>query len=497
MTLRSNIFRWLIGIVILAFASQAYAVSRTIFMDGEFDDWQGLPPIYSDASGDQGAGTVDFGRIWVSNDSDRFYLRFELGTEINLQNNNAIYLYIDSDNNASTGFAINNIGAEFSIAFGERIGRYYGTREETFNLNTIGYFQLPTVTSQEFEITIPRNAAYNSVPVFQSATIRLLLVNNIPGSHDQAPEPGETLSYTFDETPTPPYPHIPLAREHSSDIRILTYNVLGDGLFTRTSYFDRILKALDPNVLNFQEIYSYSASQTRELINQILPLEDSRTWYATKMSPDCITVSKYPILQTWQIDGNMAVLINIPNTASEKDLLIINAHLPCCSDDEGRQRECDSIIAFLRDAKTNGILPHNTPFIILGDLNLVGESQQLETLLTGDIVNESMYGDDHIPDWDTTPLTDVMAYHTARPDAFTWHNPASTFCAGRLDYIIYSDSVLEIRRRFVLCTEDMTPAELISYGLLSTDTGNASDHLPVVADFSYFSFLRFKGILFY
>ncbi|MCD6384366.1 endonuclease/exonuclease/phosphatase family protein, partial [Candidatus Sumerlaeota bacterium] len=446
-------------------SSRVGAESHAIFMDGHFDDWIGLTPIYSDASGDQGAGNIDFGRIWATNDSERFYLRFEVGTEINLQSNNSIYLYLDSDNNASTGLAINNIGADFSIAFGERTGRYYGVSEETFNLNTIGYFQLPTVTSQEFEITIPRNAVYDGTAVFQATTVSLLLVNNIPGSYDQAPEVGETLSYTFDETPTPPYTHIPLARESAFDIRILTYNVLRDGLFTRTTYFERILRALKPDVLNFQELYSYSAGQTKDLISQILPLGDGEEWYAAKVSPDCITVSEYPILQSWQIDGNMAVLLNIPGTSLIKDLLIINAHLPCCSDDEGRQRECDHIIAFLHDAKTNGTLPHNTPFIILGDLNLVGYAQQLDTLLSGDIVNESIYGSDHIPDWDGTPLTDVVAYHTAKPDAFTWYNESSTFCPGRLDYIIYSDSVLEVGRHFVLRTEEMSAGELTQYGL--------------------------------
>ncbi|MEZ4930907.1 MAG: hypothetical protein R2788_02090 [Saprospiraceae bacterium] len=66
--------------------------------------------------------------------------------------------------------------------------------------------------------------------------------------------------------------------------------------------------------------------------------------------------------------------------------MLINAHLRCCGNDFERQREADAFVKFILDAKTPGgviDLPEGTPFLLSGDLNLVGESQQLTTLLTG------------------------------------------------------------------------------------------------------------------
>ena len=45
-------------------------------------------------------------------------------------------------------------------------------------------------------------------------------------------------------------------------------------------------------------------------------------------------------------------------------------------------------------------LPEGTPIVLSGDLNLVGESQVLKTLLTGDIQNEITFGKGGLLDWD-------------------------------------------------------------------------------------------------
>ena len=83
------------------------------------------------------------------------------------------------------------------------------------------------------------------------------------------------------------------------------------------------------------------------------------------------------------------------------DLLFTNAHLSCCGNDAGRQNQVDQYISFILDAKTAGgaiDLPANTPFIYGGDLNLVGFSQQLTTLITGDIQDTGTWGAGGAPD---------------------------------------------------------------------------------------------------
>jgi len=66
----------------------------------------------------------------------------------------------------------------------------------------------------------------------------------------------------------------------------------------------------------------------------------------------------------------------------------------------------------------------------------------------------------------------------------TWRDARSSFAPGRLDYIFYSDSVLRLERAFILATEELAPDVLARYGLRPDDTLVASDHLPVVADFT-------------
>jgi hypothetical protein len=50
--------------------------------------------------------------------------------------------------------------------------------------------------------------------------------------------------------------------------------------------------------------------------------------------------------------------------------------------------------------------------------------------------------------------------------------------------MLYSDAVTTAEKSFVLRTEIMPAARLQQYGLAQDDTESASDHYPVVADFS-------------
>jgi hypothetical protein len=118
----------------------------------------------------------------------------------------------------------------------------------------------------------------------------------------------------------------------------------------------------------------------------------------------------------------------------------------------------------------------------LGDFNLVGYSQQLKTLTEGDIADESTFGKDFFPDWDNTALTDLFSRHTSIRMGYTWRDDHSSFSPGKLDYILFTDSVIEPGNHFVLNTLAMPISELDKYGLLPEDTNLASDHLPRIMD---------------
>ena len=128
--------------------------------------------------------------------------------------------------------------------------------------------------------------------------------------------------------------------------------------------------------------------------------------------------------------------------------------------------------------------------IVLGDMNIVGGQQPLLTLATGDIQDNARYGIDSFPDWDGSANTILDATHNAVAGAetYTWRNNMSQFDPGRLDYMVYSDSVLAPTKGFVLNTNTMTEADLTAAGLQPFDSlydGDSGhyDHLPVVMDF--------------
>lgn len=74
----------------------------------------------------------------------------------------------------------------------------------------------------------------------------------------------------------------------------------------------------------------------------------------------------------------------------------------------------------------------------------------------------------------------LLPGHTHTNFTSTWRDDESSFAPGRLDFVIYTDSVLNMRG-FVLNTAEMLADELAAYGLQAEDTAG-SDHLPLVAD---------------
>jgi endonuclease/exonuclease/phosphatase family metal-dependent hydrolase len=328
-------------------------------------------------------------------------------------------------------------------------------------------------------------------PANGTGTIRILLLDG-SSNGDWMPNSGSTFDYTFDETPTKPLIPIEINQEDTSLLRIMNWNVLNDGLLDpgRQPNFTRVLQAINPDIMCFNECFSSSATQVKNAINQMLP---GTNWNAVKLDDGNVTVSRYPILQSWLVyPGHRitASLINLPEWF-EKDLLVINSHLKCCggqTNDDKRQLEVDATVSFILDAKTPGgviNLPLETPFVILGDLNFVGDRQQLITLLTGEIINTPLFGSGGPPDWDNTNLEDLLSRQTDKRTSYTWREDPNSFPPGRLDYQIYSNSVIDIEKNFVIQTEVMNALRLNQYGLQLLDTRTASDHFPKVADISF------------
>lgn len=479
--MRQTIFVFALVFIMMSVSAQ----ENSIFFDGNIKDWNESTEKYDDAD-DDGDG-IELLALEITNDQENLYIALTLDDELLLNNHNNLVLYLDTDRNATTGYQAGNIGAELRWYFGQRRGDFTDTKERIYH-NDIGFSALPTVTSDTFEIKISRDALPDGTnPLFPDDSFHLRLgVEN----GDVIPNSGETLSYTFDDGLINNFKPVDLARPNEKHVRLMSYNVLHDGIMKpeRQPYFRRILKAVNPDIIVLNECWDTEAAAIRAFMDATLPLEGEKGWSAIKRDAGNIIASRYNIPRGWHIHEDMrltAALIDLPKPAFSRDFLVIGGHFRCCDANEERQREADAFAAFIQDAlKPEGRihLNENTPFMLAGDLNLVGYSQQLETLLSGEIVNTDDFGEGGSPDWDGTGLQDIVSPHTDRPVAFTWINNESSFWPGRLDFSIGSNSAFEVLKTFILETGHMSDARLQEYNLKKEDTQEASDHLPKITD---------------
>lgn len=462
-----------------------HAEQALIVLDGEFNDWSGVPPVYKDA-GDN--GDHDLLRLWLADDDDYLFLRFEVNREIFVQDYNEITLYLDTDLNAETGYSPwEGMGAELVWTFGLRRGSQYVNQGiSTILARDIGLRGGPTHTGTMYEFGIARDATpgFGDNPLFTQNDIRLALVWPDGDTDDRIPNAGEHLQYTMSKGELPPDTPIALARSNPADIRVVSYNVLGSGIFFNPDAYRRQLQAVEPDIICLQE-----AAGPRDVLagylNEWLPLGNGQAWQIAAYF-DVPVISRFPVVSTWQVGEDQFVLLDTTD-AWGHPLLLLNAHLRCCGSDVARQREIDEHMAFIRDAQSvasGPIIAAGSPVMLVGDMNFVGFVAQVLTATTGNIVNEDLFGPDFAPDWDGTPFANVVPRLTERRLGYTWRNDNSDFWPGKLDYHIYSDSLLALQNSYVLQTLDMPPAKLADYGLLADDS-LISDHLLFVADYRY------------
>ncbi len=468
-----------------------------IYIDGTYNDWETAEHYVEDEL--LPGENIDFLKFTVTNDNDFLFIKVDFSNEIDLTENNEIYLDIDADNDPSTGWQINGIGSEMDWNFGQRFGYLNeGGSWEFIEFPDIQLRVLPTVTSTSFEIAIGRHVKPNGTDfLFTGDTIKLCFTNYVTNG-DNIPNPGEYFTYVFDNTNVDPSEPILLEKEDDDFLRLMCYNIKNDfennigGLDDpeRIPGLARIFTALTPDIVTINECWNTTTTTAKDFLDLHLPVGNGNGWYANKLDLANITASRYPIIETWQVHPDRritACLIDLPATF-QKDILVISAHFKCCDDDETRQMEADAFVSFILDAKTPGgiiDLPENTPFVLMGDLNLVGLSQQLTTLLSGDIQDVNTFGQGAPPDWDNSNLEDLISRQSDKRMAYTWRNDWGSYPPGRLDFMIYSNSVLEVEKAYTLQTEIMPMYRLQSYGLDEYDTRNSSDHFPKVTDFTF------------
>jgi hypothetical protein len=470
--------RHALALLSLLLAPAALAGALPVALDGEFGDWAAVSPLVTDASGDGGASGIDFGRLWAANDAEHLYLRFEQGAEVILQETNPLVLYLDTDANAGTGIAVAGMGADLVWEFGSRNGTYRGS---TVYWDDIGLVSMPSHSATGFEIMLRRDAVAGGQPLFPGSTVHIALRDEGAGG-DWLPSSTTHAAYVFDDSNPQTPPALGLGRNDPSHLRLVSFNVLFDGLWDRPSPHTRIHQAIAPDVIAYQEIYDHSATATRTWVEGVL----GGTWYADGPG-ELQIVSRYPVLQAFEIAGGRgrATLIDLPVSFGH-DLLVVNLHLKCCGGyDWARQDQIDEIMAFVRDAMQPGgalTLDADTPVVILGDTNMYGDAGQVHTLLTGDIADNGSFGPDFAPDWDGGDLEPLLSPRPGSRHTYTWYNDGSSFGPSHIDRVALTGSVIQVPKSYILDTRVMTALELANTGLQAGDSDAASDHMPHVVD---------------
>lgn len=513
----------LLGAAILLAASSLHAepvaadsgeksTLRAITMDGDFSDWEGVAPLADGSSSTVPPGNIRFGRLWATNDQDYLYLKFEVGRETIWQEpasfggGNDIRIIVDGNAFTTSGANVEGIDANFELELGERNLRvnFSGSNSSNYNLSRAEIIGLPTHSSDTFEFRIPRTIRpFNSnINLITGSRIRIVLRDGTTGN--RLPANG-SIVYNMAAGEVPPPDPISFERMDAGDVRVLVHNAEDTSPADpdRAEAYRQYLRAMQPDIICFQEIYAptdpsrpdvtlrWTPLQARTFVASVLDPSPGDQWHAAG-SGDNVTISKWPIIATAGTNRFLAAHIDMPDEISLHNLVIFNAHTPCCQNNSGRDSVHDEISSMWRDL-LNGVGPFpiepDTGVLMVGDFNMVGFVRQLETLRDGRIINPGRFGPSFSPARGNGSLTNVPLRHSHVRVNYTWRRLGpvvySNFAPGKLDYIFFSDDVMTLRRNFVLDTATVPPATLAQYNMDQDLSVDASDHLPLIADFEF------------
>lgn len=386
-------------------------------------------------------------------------------------------ILIDTDDQPGTGMPIAGLGVDVGVLLsppnqnGTGVGSQvmlYGP--DGFGSSTghaqLGFLFLPTHASEVYEARIDRG----SLPRATSGPIRVRV--------DQVMPDGTVI---WSATTATTLPDVSITRRDTGSlppptpgsVRVLALNVLFSAPLNNPAPFRRMIRAIDPEVILFQEWFN----QTQPVI---------QNWVNTNLGPGWTVIA--PSTNGIAIATRLPVLETIPRPLADSGpgadarfaaavldtrigpMIAGSLHLKCCgsagsSEDQRRIAEAQAINATIADILTRH---PGASIAIGGDYNLVGSRTPLETLAAG----LGATGADLAP---STPI--VLGDATA----VTWVDERSMFSPGRLDWILYDPAASRAARAFGLDTRRLSPAALQRSGMMADDS-RASDHLPVVID---------------
>jgi hypothetical protein len=380
----------------------ATSLDAQVILDGYLDDWKPEHVVATDPSGDA-SGSFDLTSISAQVFGGRVFLRFNTGTELNLQSGKP------EDGNLLLNITLPR-NRELEIDFRGRAAVL--TAEggaSTIPWDELDFVALPTFATRDFELQF-------DLKQFGLASGDELTLN-FEGS-DSLASPVKLL---VNSDSLPPFQSFPTNKPESA-IRVASVNTLKSGLSDpkRAPTIRSMLSFADADIYCFNE--EGDATAFRQAVT---------AWWASvhNNQPTIIHKGSNAIVTshpTKELVTEMArVAVALVEPVGEAPVVVFSVHFKCCGyagSDEDQQRctQAGEVAAVIKRIRSGdfGEVAKTARLVVLGDFNLVGSRQPLETILEA--------GPQEVT------LRSVVDGSTA-----TWRgvNKKETFWPGRLDYV--------------------------------------------------------------
>ncbi len=516
-------------VIALLFVSCATVDQRPgVVIDGSFDDWASTAPALNDATDDAPVGFVDFGSVKIRHDRDAVYFLVNVGRIVTAQRlPGTVSLLLDVDGDANTGTSEHGLdGVDIVLEFPLPNERMPGTpgagirlralsnggrTSEPLNAYSVGFLLAPVHAGNVFEARIDRRGAIGPTPpLFQGERFHgKFVAMDLDNKHVDSTEvfSHALTRTTASRTPTADPSIDPLRRITGTDFRILFWNVSRGAHIRNPEPFARILGAVRPDIVVFDEVPpTTNAEEIARFLQEAFIMDswnvsfgkggnDQRTIIASQMPVE----TAEPFRSVPWADNAVDVLVamspgpdaevkarewlgeTVPTNGALVDtadgrLLVAGFDFQCCGgyetiQDRRRILEAEAVNGALRrtvaSTKVDGVIAG-------GDLNLVG-----------DPAVASIMSSEAAPDGSDLQLARALQLD-GLSDA-TWASPDEPFVPGRLDVVAYSKGSLAVKRAFVFDSSDINQRWQAYYGVRAGDNPDASDHFPIVVDFQWVS----------
>jgi exonuclease III len=447
-----------------------------IILDGELDDWYGQTGIRADNDEvficfesfdeSQAIQAADFTtRIRIDADADsttgmrQMYHTKDEASGQAMMLSQGVDLTID----------ISPEGRDFgTLRGGSNTRLHTANATQRVNHSDVGFYFLPTHNSPRYEARLDRS----TMPLLQhEGAINIVVEHRAIG--------GQILRTQSFNTTLPRYSQSKpvdqtIAQPPKNGVRVMSSNVLYSSPLKDPEPFVRVLDAMNPDVVLYQEWFKTTKDDVRAWIDEhlgkdwslIMSDDGSGVAIATKLK---VIESVNKAVVEHRGDRPSRVIAAVVEAHGEQQILI-SLHLKCCGgagsdEDAKRIMQASQIHDLVKELRSR--YP-DAGVVIGGDYNLVGSRIPLEVMADG-IGSD---GQDLVPVPTTCLGTQSM---------LTWTDADSSFTPGRLDWLLIDDHAWTPIRSWSLDTAHLSDRVLQDSGLKREDS-RASDHLPIFVD---------------